>query len=221
MRGWDTRFNDSTRGKLVSLLRRASLTVDELAKALGITDNAVRAQLSALERDGLVRQAGVRRGGGKPSYAYALTPEFEPVLSRAYLPMLVRLLRELGRRMPEEQLTEILRDVGRRWAGEFAASAGDPKSQAEIASNLLNQLGGVTEVENRQGSLVIQGYSCPLAVIVRDNPAVCRSIEALLSQLTGMDLRERCDRSGERVRCCFDISEEAGQRPHTSPLETA
>jgi predicted ArsR family transcriptional regulator len=180
--------------------------VEELAQALGVTDNAVRAQLAALERDGLVRQSGIRRGGGKPSYMYSLTPEFEPVLSRAYLPLLIRLLSELGRRMPEDQLTEILREVGRRWAAEFPPSAGDPQSQLKTASGLLNQLGGVTEVESQEGSLAIQGYSCPLAVLVRDNPGVCRSIEALLSQLTGMELRECCDRSRERVRCCFKVS---------------
>ena len=50
------RFFTSTRGKIITLLRRASRTVDELAQALDLTDNAVRAQLAALERDGLVQR---------------------------------------------------------------------------------------------------------------------------------------------------------------------
>ena len=57
------RFFTSTRGRIVTLLRRASRTVDELAAALDLTDNAVRAHLATLERDGIVQQRGARRGG--------------------------------------------------------------------------------------------------------------------------------------------------------------
>jgi predicted ArsR family transcriptional regulator len=59
------RFFGSTRGRLVRLLRGAARTVEELAAALALTDNAVRAHLATLERDGLVQQAGVRRGGAQ------------------------------------------------------------------------------------------------------------------------------------------------------------
>jgi predicted ArsR family transcriptional regulator len=192
---------------LVGLLRRATLTVEEMAKALGITDNAVRAQLASLERDGLVRQSGIRRGAGKPSFSYTLTAEFEPVLSRAYLPLLVRLIRELGRQMPGDRLVEILRDVGQQWAREFPTPSGDRRTRAEAASALLNELGGVTEVEQRSDALYVRGYSCPLALLVRENPGVCQAIEALLAQLLGVPVREQCDRGGERMRCCFEVGE--------------
>jgi predicted ArsR family transcriptional regulator len=50
---------------MVTLLRRSGRTVEELARALGLTDNGIRAHLAALERDGIVRQRGsVRRGSG-------------------------------------------------------------------------------------------------------------------------------------------------------------
>ena len=63
---WDQKFFDSTRGKTVMLLRRSGRTVDELAKALGLTNNGVRVHLAPLERDGAVRQRGsVRTGSGR------------------------------------------------------------------------------------------------------------------------------------------------------------
>jgi predicted ArsR family transcriptional regulator len=65
MTPWRRRFFATTRGRLVALLRRREHTVVEL----GVTDNAIRAQLTGLERDGLVEQRGVRRGAGKPSFA--------------------------------------------------------------------------------------------------------------------------------------------------------
>jgi predicted ArsR family transcriptional regulator len=187
------------------LLRRASLTVEELADALGVTDNAVRAQLTSLERDGLVRQAGLRRGSGKPSYSYALTADFEPTLSRAYIPLLVRLLRELRERMPEEEVVALLRQVGRRWGDELSLATSGPGAKLAAASALLNDLGGVTEVEKSDQRCTIRGYSCPLGVAAKEHPGVCAAIEALLSELLGTAVHERCDRAGERPRCCFEV----------------
>jgi predicted ArsR family transcriptional regulator len=205
VRSWDRRFKESTRGRLVALLRDESMTVEELSKALGITDNAVRAQLTALERDGWVRQQGLRRGGGKPSYSYVLEPDFEPSLSRAYIPFLVRLLRELSATMPADELATVLRDVGRGWAGEIGRLGGHAHARVQAASSLLNQLGGVTEVEEQDGALTIRGRSCPLTVAVQENPRICLAMEALLSELLGTEVRERCDRSGPRAKCCFEV----------------
>src|SRR5439155_2153803 len=80
----DERFWASTRGRIVSLLRRESRTVNELAEALALTDNAVRAQLTALERDGLVRQSGTRPGRRKPNVTYDLTAKAEHLFPKVY-----------------------------------------------------------------------------------------------------------------------------------------
>jgi len=71
------KFDGPTRGQILALLRRGQMTVDELAQAIGVTDNAVRMHLAALERDGLARAVGVRREGnvGKPATLYAVPPE--------------------------------------------------------------------------------------------------------------------------------------------------
>jgi predicted ArsR family transcriptional regulator len=196
----------NTRGRIIGLLRRSPQTVEELATALGVTDNAVRAQLASLERDGMVRQHGLRRGSGKPSFSYALKSEFEPLLSKAYIPMLVRLVRGIGERLPAQQVTELLNEVGRAWAGELPQVSGDIKSKVVAASNLLNELGGVTEIEQGNRCLMIRGYSCPLALAVRENPGVCVAVQALLSRYIGEHVIEHCDREGERVHCRFEVS---------------
>ena len=64
--GWRARLMESTRGKILDLLRSKERTVNELAAALGLTDNAVRAHLLSLERDGLVHQSGTQPGFRKP-----------------------------------------------------------------------------------------------------------------------------------------------------------
>src|SRR5688572_1444520 len=122
---WDQRFFASTRGQVVTLLRQGHATVEELARALGLTDNAVRSHLAALERDGLVTQSGLRRGIGKPAYAYALTPDAERFFPKAYGALLHLMLDALGERLPAAVVDDLLRDVGHRLASGQPEPTGD------------------------------------------------------------------------------------------------
>ena len=199
---------ESTRGRIVALLRRSGRTVEELARALGLTDNGVRAHLATLERDGIVRQRGsVRRGsgGGKPAYVYELAPEAEDLFPKAYAPVLLRLIEVLSERLGPVESEELLRVVGRGLVeGEVAASDG-ARARLEGAVEVLNELGGLAELEEREGNVVIRGYSCPLAAVTPDHPEVCRMIEALIAELAEVPVREHCDR-GESPRCCFEVA---------------
>jgi len=53
---------------------------------------------------------------------------------------------------------------------------------------------------------MIRGYSCPLALAVRENRGVCVAVQALLSRYIGEHVIEHCDREGERVHCRFEVS---------------
>ncbi|MBI4493047.1 MAG: ArsR family transcriptional regulator [Chloroflexi bacterium] len=206
-RRWDQRFFASTRGRIVTLLRRASLTVDELADALDLTDNAVRAHLATLERDGLVQQRGVRRGGGKPAYAYALAPEADALFPRAYAAILRHALGQVAARYGRAEVEAVLRAVGR----DLAASLGGqrpgatPEERLEGVQQVLAELGGLAEVRREEGRLVLQGYSCPLGAIVPDHPEACQLALALIQSLLGSDaVRERCVH-GPEPRCAFEV----------------
>ena len=204
---WDQKFFHSTRGQLVTLLRRAGYTVEELARALNLTDNGVRAHLSMLERDGIVQQRGSKRhgsGGGKPAYIYELTPQAEDLFPKAYEPVLRQLLDVLAVQLGPQQSEALLRSVGRRIAEGQSVPADGVRGRLEAAVGVLNKLGGLAELEERDGSFVIRGYSCPLAGVAPDHPQVCRMAETLLSELAGVPVYEHCDR-GERPRCSFEV----------------
>jgi predicted ArsR family transcriptional regulator len=205
---WDEKFFESTRGRIVTLLRRSSRTVEELARALDLTDNGVRGHLAILERDGIVRQRGsVRRGssGGKPAYVYELTVKAEDLFPKAYEPALRRLLDVLSDQLGPEESEALLRSVGRRLAEEHSTRVDGAHARLESAVEVFNELGGLAELEERDGAVVIRGYSCPLAGVTSDHPEVCRMAETLIAELAGVPVRERCDR-GERPRCCFEIA---------------
>ena len=216
-RSWYQRMLTSTRGRLVTLLRRDTHTVDELAQALDLTDNAVRTHLATLERDGLVQQQGVRRSGGsgKPAYAYALTADAESLFPKAYGSVLRALLDALGEQMAPQEVETLLREVGSRLAVELrqaspAASpgahngvGGDLAARFVLAAETLNALGGLAEVERQaDGRLAIRGYSCPLAEALPGHPEVCLLAATLVAEIVGAPVYERCERA-DLAQCCF------------------
>ncbi|HEU5367970.1 MAG TPA: ArsR family transcriptional regulator [Ktedonobacterales bacterium] len=202
---WNQRFFATTRGQLILLLRRASQTVEELAQALHLTDNAVRAHLATLERDGLVEQQGVRRGSGKPAFVYALTPEAERLFPKAYEPVLDQLLGVLEAQRPPEQIEELLRVTGRQLAKTRPLPVGDLRARLHAATETLNSLGGLAVLEETEEFFWIRGQRCPLAALVPDHPQMCQLAEALVGQLIGESVQEHCARGAE-PHCCFAIA---------------
>jgi len=209
------RILESTRGRVVEILRRGAKTADELAVELGLTDNAIRAHLATLERDGLVQPLAERRGGkvGKPATVYTVSAAADPLFSKAYLPLLTSLLGALGERLTPEEMTRLLNDVGSRLAAGAGEITGDLSQRVRAASRLLNELGGVSSVEEVEAGrrYVIESCGCPLGVAVSEQPEVCQVIVTLLSNVTGASTRSCCKRSG-RPACCFEIEAAAAER---------
>ena len=201
-----SRFFESTRGKIVALLRRGARTVDELAAALELTDNAVRHQLSTLERDGLARPIGGRRVGDarKPSIVYELPEDAEPLFSAAYPPVLTALVESVVDTLPARRAGALLREVGHRLARTSTVEAAPLAQRVQAAASALTALGGDVEVSEEDGALHIRGFGCPLSASVSRQPALCQAIEALVGEIAGSPARQYCDHHG-RPRCRFAI----------------
>jgi predicted ArsR family transcriptional regulator len=198
---------DSSRGRIVTLLRTGGLTADDIASRLGLTRSAIRAQMAGMERDGVVRRAGQRPGTTRPSRIFELTLEVEQLLSSAYIPLLTQLVRVLADGLPTTQVNALLRQAGRGLADELTRGrkpAGPLHSRVVMASEMMNEhLGALTHVE-RNGGYVIRGAACPLAALTGKHPALCLAIESLVTRVVGAPARECCDRTA-RPRCCFHI----------------
>ena len=206
MAWWQRQFGKSTRGRIVALLRRGDRSVEELARALRMTDNAVRAQLASLEREGIARPVGIRRAGavGKPAMLYGVAPGASTLFSSAYAPLLASLLAELGERLSSRQVDTLLRRAGRRLAPALPAGASFDE-RARAAAAFLVGLGADADLLQTSGGYEIRGHGCVLSDAVTACPATCGAVEELLSEVTGTTVRERCDRTGQ-LRCRFLIS---------------
>jgi len=202
---WDQRFFASTRGRIVRLLRRSESTVDDLAAALDLTDNAVRAHLATLERDGMVEMHGLRRGERRPAHLYGLTSTAEREFPRGYEPVLDRLLTIFGERMAADELESALRETGRRLAVEYGRGNGaDPRARVQSAVAVLEALGGLVEVVDEGDTVHLRGFGCPLAGVTSNHAVACRLAEALVEEVVGAPVKECCERT-QHPRCQFAI----------------
>lgn len=194
-----------TRDRLVQLLRHRPRTVEELAAAVSLTRNGVRAQLGALERDGVIERSGVRHaaGPGKPPQLYRVTPRAEARFSAAYLPAFGALVATLADRLEPSVLHSMFSATGRRMA---AARTGTTKADpADLAKTLLESLGAAVAVQGEAGHRMVEGVACPLADAVRRCPDSCELVRSLLAATTGARVLTRCEH-GDAPRCRFAVN---------------
>ena len=205
MKPWRDKLMATTRGRVLSLLRRGPRTVNDLADALELTDNAVRLHLAALERDGLIDQEGVRRGVGKPAHVYHLTAEADSLFQKAYAAVLADVLGFLRDRHGAAELQTVLRSIGEQAGARSRSQAAQLGDRVREAAAVLTELGGLAEVVEEPDAFIIRGYSCPLAAVVEAVPETCALAEELVSNVVGSTAHECCDRTGVVPRCQFSI----------------
>ena len=203
---WRSRLLESTRGKILDLLRAKEQTVNDLAAALRLTDNAVRAHLLSLERDGLVFQAGTQPGFRKPHMTYALTPDAEQIFPKSYGVLLDLILIVISKQLSPKELRAAMREVGRRVADNHLLEVkGKSRDQRiETALRVLKDLGGSATFEESEGKHFIRGHGCPLAAATSRHPEACLIAEALLTQIVGTPVKEHCIH-GASPSCRFQL----------------
>lgn len=201
-----SRFFESTRGRIVLALRIEGKTVNELAEGLELTDNAVRAHLITLERDGIVRPAGTVRGFRKPHIIYELTEDARHIFPNSYDSLFNRLLEALKLRLSAEALMNILTEIGRK-IGAAHAGPGDAGRAKKVqdAITALKELGGAAVAVETNGKVVIKSNGCPFADAVSEHPEVCKVAEALVQEIVGESVAEICERK-PFPKCRFEIS---------------
>lgn len=205
--GWNKRLLASTRGRILALLRDEHRTVNDLATALDLTDNAVRAHLLSLERDGLVQQYGTRRGTRKPHAAYGLSGEAEHIFPKAYGLLFNHFVNAASDRLDSRALRAALRDVGSAVAQDHLdrLKGRSRRERIRVALEVLNDLGGSSRFEESGGKQFIHGRNgCPLAAITANHPEACLILEALLSKIIGAPAKKCCEYR-EIPHCCFEL----------------
>lgn len=203
MERWLAHLAGETQTKLLALLRRGPHTIDSLARALNLTDNAVRSHIAVLSGHGIVADVGAQRDtGGKPARLYALSAQGAEIFPKAYAPVLKGLIAEIARRHGSKRASDLVRAIGTDLA------AGAKATGVNAAADFLRSLGGDVDVERTADGWRLQGYACPLSAVTRDHPEACELARTLVEEIAGAPVTECCQR-GPLPRCGFSIESKA------------
>jgi predicted ArsR family transcriptional regulator len=197
----------STAGKVLALLCHGRCTVDELAIQLKLTDNAVRAQLQRLQRDGLVHAAGSRRGVRRPHVDYDLTAKARRLFPTAYEPVLRELVGALARSLPAAAIQKILADVMQRLARTHAGQidARTPRKRFDQLIDNVKSCAPDLITDRKSTSATVRLCSCPLASLTASHPELCQLAAATLGKVLQTPVNETCQRD-PWPQCRFNVS---------------
>ena len=208
---WLDRILGGTRARLLRLVRGRAASINDLAADVGITDNAVRSHVAAMERDGLVRARSQRATGGKPARLYELTPEAEELFPKAYPLVLTELLASIRDQQGEAGLQAKLDEVGRRLGASVTEPSSDTETRVRAAAAMLESIGGSVGIERTEEGWLLRSAGCPLSRAVVRDPHLCRLVESAVAEVTRCESREVCDRTG-LPRCAFVVRENGNHR---------
>ncbi|WP_211246697.1 helix-turn-helix transcriptional regulator [Cohnella pontilimi] len=204
----------STRSQLLHMLKvQGYCSVSDMAKAMGITEMAVRRHIQTLEREGLLRSTLVRQAMGRPSYRYALTELADDLFPKNYLQLTLDLLNELEDQPGGDQMIDRMFE-GRRDKLEtrFLERMKNRTLEDRVAelSAIQNAGGYMTEWESGEeaGVYKLYEYNCPVAQVANRYRQACQCERQLFERLLNADVeRTECLADGGS-RCAYAIRRE-------------
>lgn len=201
---------EGSRQAVLNILRRrgGGVSVDELAKELGLTGATVRRHLDVLLRDDLVSVSQARGRTGRPRYMFALTEAGEELFPHHYVRLTHRLLEEIVALGPDETAGRggdaiadlVFTKMADRLAGEYAplVAGRSPEERARSAAGLLSQDGLDFDVVVSGDDVRLLGRGCPCTRIGVTAPAgasagagtrACDHDRRLLERVLGIPVR--------------------------------
>jgi predicted ArsR family transcriptional regulator len=171
------REQGETRHQIVHLLRRnGHMTAAELSESLGVGAVGIRQHLALLERDGLVAISGVRRGIGRPSHLYTLTPSAEALFPKRYEMLAMDALAALADECGPGAVDRLFARRRQQLHTQLAPLIESKPLAAQVAAlaEILTEHGYMCEWRALPtGEYLLTQHNCPLDCAARQHPQSC------------------------------------------------
>lgn len=192
--------------------RKGSATIKELEDLLGVTTNAVRQHLQALQADGYIERRQVNAGVGRPHHAYLISAKANELFACHCDDLALTLLEEVFALEGTERAELLLGRVGDRLAKRYASSVRGEMllDRVEQLAEALQQRGVLTGVDvEDENVIILHAYNCPYHELAQEHRAICEMDEKVMRQVLGSDVNlSACMMDGHRV-CSFVVSQPA------------
>jgi DeoR family transcriptional regulator, suf operon transcriptional repressor len=205
----------STRDRILqSMLRQPRISINELAKAVGINPISVRHHLTNLQVEGLVGTEEERHGVGRPRLVYFLTETGMERFPTRYLRLTTRLLAQMKESMPAPVVRKLFAEMADGLAEEYASQMKglDMEERLELAKSLLVEEGFNIEWEKTAGQYRIHEITCPYLQIGQNHPEVCTVDQTLISKMLAVPAEKvQCVLQGD-AQCTYVVQAEVTAR---------
>ncbi len=194
----------STRPLMEFLKQHGPSTIKELMAHLGLSETAVRHQLSGLEKSGWLAKEERRLGKGRPATVYRLTQASEGLFPKRYPELLDAVLAEAER---EGIIERLLEGVAESMASELRRKLAGLEGQAKLEALLEYMDYGemLGTLEETPTGWELKAHNCLYYATGQRFEAVCNLPPRVITRATGLPAeRPFCQRDGQRA-CHFLI----------------
>lgn len=202
----------ATQRSILSAIKgRGPLSIRELAEHAELTYEAVRQQISELEREGWLRSAADQSpaaGAGRPRRLYALTAAGDHLFPKHYDDLAVELLDTVASRMGPEAVKQLLAALADARVRLFAPRLAGLSlaEKLEALRSIYHEGDPFIDVQtDQEGTLRLIERNCPFLAVASRRPALCSITVSVLSRLLGCKVvREERFQNGDS-RCVFRV----------------
>lgn len=192
------------------LANKEGLYIDEIARQLAISRNAVQQHIVTLEADGYLQMGGLNKTAGRPVRRYVLTEAGINSFPKQYAwfseLMLMELKNEIGSEAFLRYMQKLGENLSQRYLHRFIGKSADQR-RAELL-NIMDELGFKTENKadaTDQEQATIRAYNCIFHDLAQKHNEICQFDITLMRSLLerNVELTE-CMAKGNGV-CCFKL----------------
>ncbi|MEQ1739489.1 MAG: HTH domain-containing protein [Methyloglobulus sp.] len=193
------------------LENKEGLCIDEMAKALHISRNAVQQHISVLELEGYLQAGELNKTAGRPVRRYVLTEAGINSFPKQYAwfskLMLTDLKSEIGSDAFQRYMYKLGNNLSQSYKYRFMGKK--PDERREELLKLMDDLGFKTGSKADQSGIeptTIKAYNCIFHDLAQKHNEICQFDIALMSALLEQDVELlECMAKGSGV-CCFKIT---------------
>jgi predicted ArsR family transcriptional regulator len=206
----------STRKIIMTMLKKqGAMSVNDVAKVLGITEMAVRRHLNTLERDGLVEAELVRQPMGRPTHLYSLTELADDFFPKNYHQLTLDLLGELTLEEGEQVVEALFERRKQKLFDKYEQqmTSDDLSERVSALAQIQNANGYMAEWEQSSpGQYVLQEFNCPISQVANRYQQACKCELTLFEKLLQAKVeRTECLAKGGN-KCVYKIQEKAASK---------
>ncbi len=223
-----SRANGITRQEILTSIKvNGAMTAEELARELHISQVAVRQHLSALEAERIIAITVERKGLGRPSHRYRLTPTGDETFPRRYGALTDSLLAELHEWQGEEVVQTLFARRAERIAHSLKVRMKDKALGAQVQelARIQTEAGFMAEAheDDQTGEYRLVQHNCAICTVATVYPHICckNELEMFENLLDGVEIiREKYLLAGDHT-CTYTIRQPSQEtkNPETQLLQ--